>query len=47
MLPGGDDHWDQEAGLLDPEYQLAMYRFREEHSWAASPAGSSAASTRR
>ena len=23
--------WDQEAGLLDPNYQLAMLRFREEH----------------
>ena len=31
VLPGGDDGWDQEAGLLDPEYQLAMLRFREEH----------------
>ncbi|MGA8257059.1 MAG: acyl-CoA dehydrogenase [Nocardioides sp.] len=31
VLPGGADGWDQEAGLLDPEYQLAMYRFREEH----------------
>ncbi len=31
VLPGGDDAWDQDAGLLDPEYQLAMYRFREEH----------------
>jgi acyl-CoA oxidase len=31
VLPGGDEGWDQEAGLLDPEYQLAMYRFREEH----------------
>ncbi|CAB4720560.1 MAG: acyl-CoA oxidase [Actinobacteria bacterium] len=30
VLPGGDQ-WDQEAGLLDPEYQLAMLRFREEH----------------
>ena len=30
LLPGGDD-WDQEAGLLDPNYQLAMLRFREEH----------------
>ncbi|MCW2768549.1 MAG: acyl-CoA oxidase domain protein [Nocardioides sp.] len=30
VLPGGDD-WDQEAGLLDPDYQLAMLRFREEH----------------
>ena len=26
-----DDSWDQEAGLLDPEYQLAMFRWREEH----------------
>ncbi|GEP39070.1 acyl-CoA oxidase [Nocardioides psychrotolerans] len=31
VLPGGDDGWDQEAGLLDPDYQLAMLRFREEH----------------
>ena len=32
VLPGGDsDAWDQEAGLLDPNYQLAMFRFREEH----------------
>jgi acyl-CoA oxidase len=31
VLPGGADGWDQDAGLLDPEYQLAMYRFREEH----------------
>ncbi len=31
VLPGGDDGWDQEAGLLDPEYQLAMFRWREEH----------------
>ncbi len=30
LLPGGDD-WDQEAGLLDPDYQLTMLRFREEH----------------
>ncbi|WP_114424447.1 acyl-CoA dehydrogenase [Nocardioides houyundeii] len=30
VLPGGDE-WDQEAGLLDPNYQLAMLRFREEH----------------
>ncbi|UAL29392.1 acyl-CoA dehydrogenase family protein [Nocardioides rotundus] len=30
VLPGGDQ-WDQEAGLLDPNYQLAMLRFREEH----------------
>jgi acyl-CoA oxidase len=32
-LPGGDD-WDQEAGLLDPNYQLMMLRFREEHMLA-------------
>jgi acyl-CoA oxidase len=32
VLPGGDDRWDQEAGLLDPQYQLAMLRFREEHT---------------
>ncbi len=32
VLPGGnDDTWDQDAGLLDPEYQLAMFRWREEH----------------
>jgi acyl-CoA oxidase len=30
VLPGGDD-WDQEAGLLDPRYQQAMLRFREDH----------------
>ena len=30
VLPGGDE-WDQEAGLLDPTYQLMMLRFREEH----------------
>ncbi|HEU5037557.1 MAG TPA: acyl-CoA dehydrogenase [Nocardioides sp.] len=33
LLPGGDD-WDQEAGLLDSDYQLAMLRFREEHMLA-------------
>jgi acyl-CoA oxidase len=33
VLPGGDE-WDQEAGLLDPEYQLMMLRFREEHMLA-------------
>ncbi|MFI7355890.1 acyl-CoA dehydrogenase [Streptomyces avidinii] len=33
LLPGGDE-WDREAGLLDPEYQLAMVRFREEHMLA-------------
>jgi acyl-CoA oxidase len=31
VLPGGDDGWDQEAGLLDSEYHLAMLRWREEH----------------
>ncbi|WP_310961489.1 acyl-CoA dehydrogenase family protein [Nocardioides terrisoli] len=31
VLPGGDDGWDQEAGLLDSEYHLAMFRWREEH----------------
>ncbi|HEX6149515.1 acyl-CoA dehydrogenase, partial [Nocardioides sp.] len=30
VLPGGDQ-WDQEAGLLDPDYQRMMLRFREEH----------------
>jgi acyl-CoA oxidase len=33
LLPGGDQ-WDQDAGLLDPDYQLAMLRFREEHMLA-------------
>jgi acyl-CoA oxidase len=33
LLPGGDQ-WDQEAGLLDSAYQLAMLRFREEHMLA-------------
>ena len=33
LLPGGDQ-WDQEAGLLDADYQLAMLRFREEHMLA-------------
>ncbi|MFJ2026644.1 acyl-CoA dehydrogenase [Streptomyces sp. NPDC087897] len=33
LLPGGDE-WDQEAGLLDAEYQLAMVRHREEHMLA-------------
>ncbi|MCW2756734.1 MAG: acyl-CoA oxidase domain protein [Nocardioidaceae bacterium] len=31
LLPGGDDPDDQASGLLDPEYQLAMLRWREEH----------------
>ncbi|NYG58942.1 acyl-CoA oxidase [Nocardioides daedukensis] len=30
LLPG-DDEWDQEAGLLDPNFHEAMFRFREEH----------------
>ncbi|WP_426242762.1 acyl-CoA dehydrogenase [Nocardioides sp. LHG3406-4] len=30
VLPGGDT-WDQDAGLFDADYQLAMLRFREEH----------------
>jgi acyl-CoA oxidase len=34
VLPGGREAWDQEAGLLDPDYQLAMLRFREEHQVA-------------
>jgi acyl-CoA oxidase len=34
VLPGGDDEWDQEAGLNDPSYQLAMFRWREEHQLA-------------
>jgi acyl-CoA oxidase len=33
LLPGGD-RWDEEAGLFDSEYQLAMLRFREEHMLA-------------
>jgi acyl-CoA oxidase len=31
LIPGGGDSWDTDAGLLDPSYHLAMYRFREEH----------------
>ncbi|WP_028655548.1 acyl-CoA dehydrogenase family protein [Nocardioides sp. J54] len=32
LLPGGkEDSWDTDAGLLDPAYHLAMFRFREEH----------------
>ncbi len=34
VLPGGAEGWDQEAGLLDPEYHLAMFRWREEHRLA-------------
>ncbi|KRC54026.1 MULTISPECIES: acyl-CoA dehydrogenase [unclassified Nocardioides] len=30
-LPGGGDSWDTDSGLRDPQYHLAMYRFREEH----------------
>ena len=30
-LPGGPEAWDQEAGLLDSDYQLAMLTYREEH----------------
>ena len=30
VLPG-EDTWDSEAGILDREYQLAMFRWREEH----------------
>ncbi len=25
------DKWDEDAGLLDPDYHLAMFRYREEH----------------
>jgi len=27
----GGDKWDQDAGLLDPNYHRAMFEFREEH----------------
>ena len=30
-LPGGKDDWHTDSGLRDPNYHLAMYRFREEH----------------
>lgn len=33
-LLGSDDSWDQEAGLLDPNYHEAMFQFREEHMLA-------------
>jgi acyl-CoA oxidase len=33
VLPGGDK-WDDEAGILDTNYHLAMLRFREEHQLA-------------
>ncbi|WGX96233.1 acyl-CoA dehydrogenase [Nocardioides sp. L-11A] len=32
VLPGGgSDEWHTDSGLRDPNYHLAMYRFREEH----------------
>jgi acyl-CoA oxidase len=32
VLPGGnDDDWHTDSGLRDPDYHLAMFRFREEH----------------
>lgn len=31
VLPGGEQQWDQDAGLLDPNYHRAMLEFREEH----------------
>jgi acyl-CoA oxidase len=31
VLPGGDDEWDSESGILDRQYHLAMLRWREEH----------------
>src|SRR5690606_30361707 len=35
VLPGGnDDTWDNDAGLLDPDYHLMMLRWREEHMLA-------------
>ena len=33
VLPGGEK-WDDEAGILDTNYHLAMLRFREEHQLA-------------
>jgi acyl-CoA oxidase len=33
VLPGGD-RWDDEAGILETNYHLAMLRFREEHMLA-------------
>ncbi len=33
VLPGGEK-WDDEAGVLDTDYQLAMLQFREEHQLA-------------
>ncbi|WP_404352665.1 acyl-CoA dehydrogenase family protein [Phycicoccus jejuensis] len=34
VLPTGRDGADTDAGLLDPDYHLAMLRFREEHQVA-------------
>ena len=31
VLPGGNDDWHTDSGLLDPSYHQAMFRFREEH----------------
>ena len=31
VLPGGNDDWHTDSGLLDPAYHLAMFEFREEH----------------
>ena len=31
VLPGGNDDWHTDSGLRDPNYHLAMFRFREEH----------------
>src|SRR5690348_15854393 len=31
LFRSGEDGWDTDAGLLDPQYQLAMLRWREEH----------------
>ncbi len=33
VLPGGE-RWDDEAGILETDYHLAMLRFREEHMLA-------------
>ena len=31
LIPGGEDRGDAEADLYDPQYQLTMLRWREEH----------------
>ncbi|SDR92840.1 acyl-CoA dehydrogenase family protein [Microlunatus soli] len=31
VLPGSDREWDRQAGIRDRNYQLAMFRWREEH----------------